>query len=159
MTLAFEAPVSLAPDIQRITALFGGQRVLKHRVANRLDAHDMLQQGLPSQALLYLIGQLSILRDPISLEKAVGVSLRTIQRRKEAPGKALSAEQSGRAWKFAEVLAKATAVMGTQDAAERWLERRALPLDGRRPIDLLATPAGIELVEQLLGRLEYGVYT
>ncbi|MFA6965076.1 antitoxin Xre/MbcA/ParS toxin-binding domain-containing protein [Bosea sp. (in: a-proteobacteria)] len=159
MSLAHETSLLPMPEMQRITALFGGARVLKHRVTDRLEAHEMLQQGMPSQALLHLIEGLSILRDPISLEKAVGISLRTIQRRKETPGKALSAEQGGRAWKFAEVLAQATDVMGNQDNAERWLERPALALNGRRPIDLLTTPAGIELVQQLLGRLKYGVYT
>ncbi|TIY10108.1 MAG: DUF2384 domain-containing protein, partial [Mesorhizobium sp.] len=39
-----------------------------------------------------------------------------------------------------------------------WLERPAIGLDQRRPIDLLATPAGVELVEDYLERLEYGVY-
>ena len=32
-------------------------------------------------------------------------------------------------------------------------------LDQRRPIDLMTTPAGLELVEDYLGRIEYGVYT
>jgi putative toxin-antitoxin system antitoxin component (TIGR02293 family) len=40
-----------------------------------------------------------------------------------------------------------------------WLERPALGLEQRRPIDLLSTTAGVKLVEDLLGRLEYGVYT
>ena len=93
-----------------------------------------------------------------SLEKAVGMSLRTFQRRKDAPAKPLSQEQSGRTWKFAEILAKATDVFGSQGEAEQWLERPAIGLDQRRPIDLLATPAGIELVEQYLERLAYGVY-
>jgi uncharacterized protein (DUF2384 family) len=31
-------------------------------------------------------------------------------------------------------------------------------LNQRRPIDLLATTAGVELVEEFLERLEYGVY-
>ncbi|TIU87949.1 MAG: DUF2384 domain-containing protein, partial [Mesorhizobium sp.] len=30
--------------------------------------------------------------------------------------------------------------------------------DQRRPIDLLATPAGVGLLEDYLERLEYGVY-
>jgi putative toxin-antitoxin system antitoxin component (TIGR02293 family) len=34
-----------------------------------------------------------------------------------------------------------------------------MALDQRRPIDLLATPAGVQLVEDLLGRIQYGVYT
>ena len=86
------------------------------------------------------------------------MSLRTFQRRKVAPDKPLSQEQSGRTWKFAEILAKATDVFGSQEEAEQWLERPAIGLDQRRPIDLLATPAGIELIEQYLTRLAYGVY-
>ena len=39
------------------------------------------------------------------------------------------------------------------------LQQPALGLEQRRPIDLLRTPAGVKLVEDFLGRLEYGVYT
>jgi putative toxin-antitoxin system antitoxin component (TIGR02293 family) len=53
---------------------------------------------------------------------------------------------------------KATDVFGSQEEAEQWLERPGIGLDQRRPIDLLATPAGVELVEQYLTRLAYGVY-
>ena len=49
-------------------------------------------------------------------------------------------------------------MFGSQDEAEQWLDRPAMGLDRRRPINLLATPAGVELVEQHLTRLEYGVY-
>ena len=61
-------------------------------------------------------------------------------------------------WKFAEILAKAIKVFGTQEAAEKWLERPAFGLERRRPIDLLATPAGAEMVKTYLGQIEYGVY-
>jgi putative toxin-antitoxin system antitoxin component (TIGR02293 family) len=60
---------------------------------------------------------------------------------------------------FAEILVKATAVLGSQEEAEQWLLRPAMGLDQRRPIDLLATTAGAEIVQDFLGRLEYGVYT
>ena len=69
------------------------------------------------------------------------MSLRTLQRHRAASEKPLNPEQSGRTWKFAEILAKATAVLGSQEEAEQWLERPAIGLDQRRPIDLLATPA------------------
>jgi putative toxin-antitoxin system antitoxin component (TIGR02293 family) len=39
------------------------------------------------------------------------------------------------------------------------LEQPATGLDRRRPIDLMTTPAGLELVEDYLGRIEYGVCT
>jgi putative toxin-antitoxin system antitoxin component (TIGR02293 family) len=94
-----------------------------------------------------------------SLMKALGISQRTLQRRRETPAKKLTPDQSGRTWKFAEVLSKATQVFGSQQRAEEWLNKPALGLDRKRPIDLLTTPAGTELVETYLTRLEYGVYT
>jgi putative toxin-antitoxin system antitoxin component (TIGR02293 family) len=54
---------------------------------------------------------------------------------------------------------RGTALFGSQPEAEAWLERKAMALDQRRPIDLLSTPAGVEALEDHLTRLEYGVYT
>ena len=147
-----------AAEVQRVADLLGGARVLRHRLKNALDVHEALASGLPGAALTHLIDNLVSLRDPASIEKAVGISRRTFQRRKVAPRKPLSQEQSGRTWKFAEILAKATAVLGSQEEAEQWLERPAVGLDRRLPIDLLATPAGVRIVEDFLERLEYGVY-
>jgi putative toxin-antitoxin system antitoxin component (TIGR02293 family) len=148
-----------AAELQRVAELLGGTRVLRHKVNTPLDAHEMLIEGLPGNALKHLLDNLRFLKKTGSLERAVGMSLRTFQRRKVAPGKPLTQEQSGRTWKFAEILAKATFVLGSQDDAEQWLERPAIGLDQRRPIELLATPAGVELVETYLERLEYGVFT
>jgi len=123
-----------------------------------VETHEMLLHGLPTKALVHLVENFAVLRWDGALEKAVGMSQRTYQRHTTLTTKPLNPEQSGRTWKFAEILAKATAVLGSKEEAEQWLEQPAIGLDQRRPIDLLATPAGIELVEQYLLRLEYGVY-
>ena len=143
----------------RVVALLGGKKMLHHSIDSQMDAHDLILRGIPSEALAHLLGSLDRLRLAPSMERAVGLSLRTFQRRKEAGTKPLSQEQSGKTWKFAEVLASATEVLGSQDAAEEWLEASAMALDGKRPLELLATPAGTEMVEDLLGRMQYGVYT
>lgn len=147
------------PELHRVIDVLGGPKVLGRKIKGPLDAHELLLRGLPSATLTHLVASLTILHDPASLEKAVGVSLRTVQRHKAARAWRLNKEQSSRTWKFAEILAKATAVFGSRQAAEEWLERPALGLEQRRPIDLLATVAGVEIVETYLGRLEYGVYT
>ena len=72
----------------------------------------------------------------------------TVQRQKKTPEKRLSREQGGRMWKFAEILAKATEVFGSQREAEQWMKRPATGLEQRRPIELLETPAGVELAER-----------
>jgi putative toxin-antitoxin system antitoxin component (TIGR02293 family) len=153
-----EPPTPEAAELHRVAELLGGVRILRRVPRSPLDVHEALVRGLPGAALTHLIGRLVIRHSPASLEKAVGMSLRTVQRHKGGPAKPLSQEQSGRTWKFAEILAKATAVLGSQEEAEQWLERPAIGLDQRRPIDLLATPAGVRLVEDLLERIEHGVY-
>ena len=57
-----------------------------------------------------------------------------------------------------EILARAADVFGSPEEAQQWLEQPALGLEQQRPIDLMQTPAGAKLVEDFLGRLEYGVY-
>lgn len=140
-----------------VVDLLGGRRVLRRKLENRLDAHDLILSGLPSAALLHLADNVLFLRAEQDIKRVIGVSLRTLQRRKEEP-KPLNEEQGGRTWKFAEILAQATRVFGSQEEAERWLKSKVTPLNGRCPIDLLATPTGVELVENLLTQLEFGVY-
>lgn len=161
---AHSAPANVPPMgdtayVERVANLLGGNRVLRQEPKSSLDAHELLLHGLPRQSLAHLVSTFSSLKMTASFERAVGMSVRTFQRQKHAPGGVLSQDQSGRTWKFAEILAKATAVLGSQEEAERWLEQPAIGLEQRRPIDLLATPAGVELVEEFLARLEYGVYT
>src|SRR5579875_1375224 len=130
------ADAVLQDDVIRQAAdMLGGRRVLHRRVSNRLEAHDLLREGLPGHALTHLVEDVALLRAAGhgSLEKAVGISLRTYQRRADAPDARLSPEQSGRAWIFAEVLARATALLGDRAEAEAWLDRPALALEGRKP--------------------------
>jgi putative toxin-antitoxin system antitoxin component (TIGR02293 family) len=145
-------------EIAGISALLGGAETLKRTPRNVLEAHDMLTLGLPGAALNFLVDGLQRLEHDKALENAMGMSLRTFQRRRDNRDKPLNPDQSGRAWKFAEILTKAIAQFGSQEEAERWMQEPAMGLDNRRPLDLLATPAGVEMVETFLTRLEYGVY-
>jgi putative toxin-antitoxin system antitoxin component (TIGR02293 family) len=146
-------------EVDGTVELLGGSGVLDHRFATTLETHDLLERGLPTGALDHLVDSVSLLRRADVLERAVGISDRTYYRRKKDTDlKPLSREQSGRVWKFAELLSRATRVMGSQEAAERWLAEPAIGLDNRRPVDLLSTPAGVELVEDYLARIDYGVY-
>lgn len=57
-----------------------------------------------------------------------------------------------------ELLARATVVMGSENAAVSWMNRPAIGLSNQKPVDLLSTSAGIEAVKEYLTRLEYGVH-
>ncbi len=118
----------------------------------------MLLNGLPSRALSHLVQNLAFLRWDDLFAKVIGMSFHTYQRYASAGAKPLNLEQSGRTWKLAEVLAKATSIFGSKQEAEQWLARPAIGLNQFKPIGLLATPVGVELVEDFLFRLEHGAY-
>jgi len=151
-------PTVESERFRHIADLLGGPKVVGKYPADPLAAHEMIQRGLPNMVINRLFENMTTL-EPALIEGALGISLRTRQRREKHPTELLSQEQSGRTWKFAEILTRATPLFGSQAAAEQWLERPAIGLDQRRPIDLMTTPAGLELVEDYLGRIEYGVYT
>jgi putative toxin-antitoxin system antitoxin component (TIGR02293 family) len=153
-----EALEDVESIMQTVSDMLGGLQVLGGMVESALDAHELLRRGLPRASLSSLIEKLNII-EVVEISEALGVSPRTLQRHKNTPDALLDVQQSGRAWKFAEILAKATRVLGSQDEAEQWLKRPAIGLNQERPLDLLTTPAGVKLVEDYLGRLEYSVYT
>ncbi|TDE35445.1 type II RES/Xre toxin-antitoxin system antitoxin [Antarcticimicrobium sediminis] len=147
-------------NTERAYQLLGGRRVIKHQVRTSLDAHDMIVNGISSQALVHLVDTVNFLSSGDALNKAIGMSLRTLQRKKSDKGKGrLSAEYGSRAWRFAMILARATTVLGDQDSAESWMLAPAIGLDNRRPIDLLSSAVGAEAVEDYLALMEYGGYT
>jgi putative toxin-antitoxin system antitoxin component (TIGR02293 family) len=94
-----------------------------------------------------------------ALLAAIGVSQKSFARRKAAPQARLPVDESERLWRFAEILAHATRVFGSQTEAEQWLSRPAMALDQRTPIDLLRTSPGARLVAEYLTRMEHGVYS
>lgn len=60
---------------------------------------------------------------------------------------------------YAGILAQAATTLGSLQAAEAWMKQPALGLGGKRPVDLLCTKSGADMVAALLTRMEYGVYT
>src|SRR5215204_235359 len=92
-------------QLQQVARLLGGERVFRRQLNSPLDVHEVLVRGLPETAVLHLMKNLVAAHSTASIEKAFGMSIRTIQRRKKGgPVKPLSQEQSGRTWKFAEIL-------------------------------------------------------
>lgn len=153
-----EGPRADFPAVAAVADLMGGDRLLNSAGDDLLAAHDVLVGGLPGEALEHLSRRIAILSKQELFEQGLGISLRTYQRRREAGDKPLSPEQSGRLWKFAEILLQAAELLGSREEAEAWLARPAVGLNQRRPIDLLASPVGVALVEEHLGRLRYGIY-
>lgn len=141
--------------IKPLRLLFGSNQA---EANNAFEVHELIERGFPSDAIISFVQSIDLFKDKHVFVKVIGMSERTLQRRMKHP-EPLSAEQSSRAWRFAEVLSKAEEVFGERQEAERWLVTPAMGLEGRAPIDLLTTQVGFELVDDFLTRMDYGVYS
>ncbi|KJZ61740.1 toxin-antitoxin system antitoxin subunit [Pseudomonas fluorescens] len=125
---------------------------------DRMAIYRAVRSGLALQSVLNMIENSEVYKQRGVLSKIVGASDRTLARRLKMPNEALTAEQSTRALNYAEVLEKATDVLGSRELAEQWMVKPARGLDGEVPIDLISNSVGYELVTDFLTRIEYGVY-
>jgi putative toxin-antitoxin system antitoxin component (TIGR02293 family) len=136
----------------------GGTKFSDHPVNSRSEVHSAIVGGVSYGALIHLISQVKGVLEA-DIAKVLGISARTLRRQSESPEKEMPADLASKAWLFAETLAKATDVFGGKEQAEAWMSKAAMGLDGQRPIDLLQTIQGAEVVNDFLTRLEYGVYS
>jgi putative toxin-antitoxin system antitoxin component (TIGR02293 family) len=89
----------------------------------------------------------------------IGISIATLSRRRQS-GRRLDAGRSDRLLRFARLFRLAVELHdGDEEAARDWLRKPARALDGEAPLNHADTEAGAREVENLIGRLEHGVYT
>ena len=74
-------------------------------------------------------------------------------------GPSLTKAQSERLLLLKGVAEHGLAVFEDQDKFNRWLRRPLALLQNQSPLQFLDTVTGLRLVDQLLGRIEYGVYS
>jgi putative toxin-antitoxin system antitoxin component (TIGR02293 family) len=116
---------------------------------------DVLRVGLPVHELDELRARLDVPMERLSA--MLGISKSTLHRRKT--GGRLAPAESDRLVRFARLLGKAIEVLESEESARRWLTSPQIGLGGAVPLEYAETEVGAREVEDLLGRIEYGVYS
>jgi putative toxin-antitoxin system antitoxin component (TIGR02293 family) len=114
-----------------------------------------IQKGLRFSELETLQNTIDLPFEQLAAKLAISRS--TLQRRKAA-GR-LSPDESDKVVRFSRLLKHATRVFGDVDRARAWLKHPQFGLGGAVPLDYASTETGAREVENLLGRIEYSVYT
>jgi len=115
----------------------------------------LLQAGLPVKELVELQAILDVPME--KLAPRLGISKATLHRRK-AQGR-LGREESDRVLRYARLMGKAVEVFESEEDARRWLTSAQFGLGGAVPLDYAETEIGAREIEDLLGRIEHGVYS
>ena len=122
------------------------------------DLNDLigkLKRGLP-------VGTFERLRDTLDvpekmLASTVNIAYRTLSRRKKE-GR-LKTDESERVLRIAKLYEKALEVLEDPELARQWFKMPAKGLGGKTPLQYADTEPGAQEVEELLGRIEYGVFS
>jgi putative toxin-antitoxin system antitoxin component (TIGR02293 family) len=139
-----------------IAEVLGGRRVLHKVVRKPDDLAQLIRNGLPAGSVTALAERLDLRN--AALSRKLGIPLRTLTRRL-SEGSRLTAAESDRMVRLARVYASAVEMIGDEEKAVQWLRTPNRALGGERPLDQLDTEVGARAVEDILGRIAYGVYS
>jgi putative toxin-antitoxin system antitoxin component (TIGR02293 family) len=116
---------------------------------------ERIRAGLSFRSVENLQKALNIPMDKMAT--ALGISRATLHRRR-LQGR-LDKAESERVVRYELLLKKAADVFGNKDDARRWLTHPQPGLGNIAPLEFAKTELGAREVENLLGRLEYSVYS
>ncbi len=114
-----------------------------------------IQKGLRFSELETLQNSIDLPFEQLAAK--LSISRSTLQRRKAA-GR-LSPDESDRVMRYSRLLHQATDFFGDIEKARAWLKHPQYGLGGAVPLDYATTETGAREVENLLGRMKYGVYS
>ena len=122
-------------DVQKAAKLLGGKTVLGRRIETGMALHEVLDRGLPREALRHFVGGR---RWPAKEEVLRFVGAR------ETGKSSLKRRQGDRLFVLAEALARAADTFGSMWRAEKWMVTPLMSpeMGGRQPLELLSTPVG-----------------
>ncbi len=132
-----------------------GERVPKRQSAPEKVVR-LVRSGMPIRSVDRLAKQLRI---PVAEFQAIlGIPPATAARKRAAKG-TLKPELSDRIVRIANIVAIARSVLEGEERAAQWLKEPNRALRGAAPLRMLDTEIGAREVEQVLSRLEHGVYS
>ena len=114
-----------------------------------------IQKGLRFSELETLQNSIDLPFEQLAAKLCISRS--TLQRRKIA-GR-LSADESDKVIRYSRLVRQAADFFGDIEKARAWLKHPQYGLGGAVPLDYARTEAGAREVENLLGRMKYGVYS
>ncbi len=115
----------------------------------------IIKKGLPISTFEKIQKELEVSAD--TLASTVNIASRTLARRKKE-GR-FQPDESERVLRIASLIDRALQVLHNQGRVKLWFKSPQKGLGGKTPLEYADTEPGAREVEDLLGRLEHGVYS
>lgn len=117
---------------------------------------ELVDHGISVQVALDLARHLGISQEQLS--ELIYLPKRTLHRRIEQ-GEVLKQDESERVLRLFRLYNRAVEVFGDEERAARWFSSHPKALGGKTPLEFMKTEPGARWVEEVLGRIEHGVFS
>ncbi len=134
----------------------GGKTLISRPIRSEFDIIALSNEGVTKASLDALIGHLGISKRAFS-ENILDASVKTLERKKTTD--LLDKRTSSHVIEIAKVVEHAFAVFEDDEKVKSWLNSSNQALNNIKPIDLFYLPTGLKMVNDVLGRIEEGVYS
>jgi putative toxin-antitoxin system antitoxin component (TIGR02293 family) len=141
--------------LEVMVGLMGGIAFFERPVRRDADLERLVATGLPAEVVRHLAESTGASLK--QLQEITFIDRSTFNRRIKQRA-LLKADESDRIARVARVAALAIEALG-RDEGIRWLREPNAALGDRVPLGMLGTDAGVRQVEQIIGRIEHGVFS
>ena len=139
---------------KQVADVLGGPKHLGREINSLSDFDALVREGFPWATAVHAKEALAI--SDKEFASILEMSPRTLARKKKEKTR-LNLVASDRLFRLVRIVSLAWEVLEGREPALSWLNKPQVGLGGRVPLDLIRTEAGATEVEELLGRIEYGV--
>ncbi|HCZ9271805.1 TPA: DUF2384 domain-containing protein [Vibrio alginolyticus] len=117
---------------------------------------DAVHKGFEPKVYRNIVDRVRLSQSEFQHVTLIPVS--TIKRRLKNDER-FNTQESDAIYRLAMLLKLATELFDDEERALKWMRENVYGLDGKRPLDMVSTTVDFEIVKDLIGRLEHGVFS
>jgi putative toxin-antitoxin system antitoxin component (TIGR02293 family) len=139
-----------------VVGWLGGAKAVGVSIDSAFDYITVGKAGLTKISIEELARHVGVSRKAMS-EDILGISVKTLERK--LPEDRFDRKISSHAIEIAKVMQHAFEVFEDEIRTRLWMNTHNKSLSGMNPVELLNTLTGLTMINDVLGRIEEGVYT
>ncbi|EHJ9982363.1 TPA: DUF2384 domain-containing protein [Vibrio parahaemolyticus] len=117
---------------------------------------DAVHKGFEPKVYRNIVERVKLSQNEFQNVTLIPVS--TIKRRLKNDER-FNTQESDAIYRLAMLLKLATELFDNEERALEWMKENVYGLGGKRPLDMVSTTVDFEIVKDLIGRLEHGVFS
>jgi putative toxin-antitoxin system antitoxin component (TIGR02293 family) len=136
--------------------LLGGTDLIREKIKSAFDLITLSNKGIRKASLDALVGHMGMTKKSFA-EDILNLSVKTLERKKGDD--LLDRHTSSHIIEVAKVVEHAFEVFEEEERVQKWLNMPNRALNQMKPLALFYIPTGLAMVDNVLGRIEEGVYS